>query len=188
MTKRIGSALLALLLAVALGVAACGDDDDGGANGGNGGGGGGGSGSAQVEGANVAFLPKQVDNPYFDVAATGGEAAAKELGGEFKQVGPSEASAPAQVPFINTLTSQQVDAIAVSANDPNALTQALKRADQAGVKIVTYDSDTAPEARSIFVNQADTEEIGRSQVQILGEQIGNKGEIAILSAASTATN
>jgi rhamnose transport system substrate-binding protein len=176
-------ALLTLLLALTLGVAACGDDDDDGT-----GGGGGGGGAAQAEGANIAFLPKQVDNPYFDVAAKGGEAAAKELDGQFKQVGPSEASAPAQVPFINTLTSQGVDAIAVSANDPNALTQALKRADQAGVKIVTYDSDTAPEARAVFVNQADTEEIGRSQVQILGEQIGNKGDIAILSAASTATN
>jgi rhamnose transport system substrate-binding protein len=168
-------ALLALLLALTLGVAACGDDDDDGT-----GGGGGGGGAAQAEGANIAFLPKQVDNPYFDVAAKGGEAAAKELDGQFKQVGPSEASAPAQVPFINTVTSQGVDAIAVSANDPNALTQALKRADQAGVKIVTYDSDTAPEARAVFVNQADTEEIGRSQVQILGEQIGNKSDIAIL--------
>jgi rhamnose transport system substrate-binding protein len=186
LTKRIGTVLLALLLALALGVAACGDDDDGGGNGGGGGGGGGSA--AEVKGANVAFLPKQVDNPYFDTAAAGAEAAAEALGGEFKQVGPSEASAPAQVPFINTLTSQGVDAIAVSANDPNALNQALRRADQAGVKVVTYDSDVAPEARSIFVNQADTEEIGRSQVQILGEQIGNKGEIAILSAASTATN
>jgi rhamnose transport system substrate-binding protein len=183
LTKRIVSALLALLfvLAMSLAVAACGDDDD------SDGGGGGGS-SAEAKGANIAFLPKQVDNPYFDTAAKGGEAAAKELGGEFKQVGPSEASAPAQVPFINTLTSQRVDAIAVSANDPNALNQALKRADQSDVKIVTYDSDVAPEARALFVNQADTEQIGRSEVQILAEQIGEEGEIAILSAASTATN
>jgi rhamnose transport system substrate-binding protein len=181
--SRIGRAVLALLLALALGVAACGGDDDEG-----GGGSGGGGGGEGAQGANVAFLPKQVDNPYFDTAAKGGEAAAKEAGGEFKQVGPSEASAPAQVPFINTLVSQGVDAIAVSANDPNALTQALKRAESRDVKVVTYDSDVAPDARALFVNQADTEEIGRSQVQIIGEQMGYKGEVAILSAASTATN
>jgi rhamnose transport system substrate-binding protein len=172
------------VLALALGIAACGGDDDGG--GGNGGGGGGAAG--EVKGANVAFLPKAINNPYFDVAAKGGEAAAKETGGQFKQVGPSEASAPAQVPFINTLTQQRVDAIAVSANDPNALVPALKRASQRGVKVVSYDSDVAPEARQIFVNQADSEEIGRVQVQMIADQIGNKGDIAILSAASTATN
>jgi rhamnose transport system substrate-binding protein len=181
LSSRTGT-VVAVVLALAMGAAACGDDDNESTAGGGGGGGG------KAQGANVAFLPKAINNPYFDVAAKGGEAAAKELGGEFKQVGPSEASAPAQVPFINTLTQQRVDAIAVSANDPNALVPALERASQAGVKIVTYDSDVAPEARTVFVNQADSEEIGRIQVQILGEQIGKKGEIAILSAASTATN
>jgi rhamnose transport system substrate-binding protein len=175
-----------LVLALALGTAACGGDDNGG--GGNAGGGGAADTGGEVKAANVAFLPKAINNPYFDVAAKGGEAAAKATGGEFKQVGPSEASAPAQVPFINTLVQQRVDAIAVSANDPNALVPALRRASQRGVKVVTYDSDVAPEARQIFVNQADSEEIGRVQVEMIAQQIDNKGEVAILSAASTATN
>ena len=177
---------LVLTLTMALGAAACGDDDD--ESGSSSAGGGASTQSAEVKAANVAFLPKAINNPYFDVAAKGGEAAAKETSGEFKQVGPSEASAPAQVPFINNLTSQGVDAIAVSANDPNALVPALTRASKSGVKIVTYDSDVAPEARAIFINQADSEEIGRVQIEMIAEQIDNKGEIAILSAASTATN
>ena len=183
-SKRIGFMVI-LVLILAIGVAACGDDDDDD----------GGteattteSGGGELEGANVAFLPKEIDNPYFDVAAAGGEAAAQELGGEFKQVGPSTASAPEQVPFINTLTQQGVDAIAVSANDPDALVPTLERAASQDVAIVTYDSDVAPDARSLFINQADSEEIGRIQVQIIAEQIGDEGEIAILSAASTATN
>src|ERR687891_1999529 len=173
------SLIAGLTLALALAAAACGGDDDSDDGGSSGG---------ELEGANVAFLPKEIDNPYFDVAAAGGGSAASELGGEFKQVGPSQASAPEQVPFINTLTSQGVDAIAVSANDPNALVQSLERAEQSDVSIVTYDSDVDPEARQVFVNQADSEEIGRIQVQIIAEQIDNEGEIAILSAASTATN
>src|SRR5919106_590988 len=172
------SLIAGLTLALALAAAACGGDDDSD---------GGGSSGGELEGANVAFLPKEIDNPYFDAAA-GGESAASELGGEFKQVGPSQASAPEQVPFINTLTSQGVDAIAVSANDPNALVQSLERAEQSDVSIVSYDSDVDPEARQVFVNQADSEEIGRIQVQMIAEQIDNEGEIAILSAASTATN
>jgi rhamnose transport system substrate-binding protein len=176
--------LLGVILALALGVAACGDDDDsGGASSSSGG-----QSSGSSEAPNIAFLPKAVNNPYFDVAAKGAEQAAADLGGKFKQVGPSEASAPAQVPFINTLMQQQVDAIAVSANDPNALVPSLKRAMQTGVKVVTYDSDTAPEGRTLFINQATADKIAQIQVKLISDQLGGKGDIAILSAASTATN
>jgi rhamnose transport system substrate-binding protein len=137
---------------------------------------------------NIAFLPKAINNPYFDTAAQGGMAAAKELGGTFKQVGPSTANAALQVPFITTLTEQHVSAIVVSANDPNALAPALKQAMAQGVKVVSYDSDVAPDARQLFVNQADGEQLGRTEVDLLGQQINDTGQIAILSAASTATN
>ena len=171
-----------LLLALALLAAACASDST------SSGGSPSSAGGASAAKPNIAFLPKAVNNPYFDTAAKGAQKAAAELGGEFKQVGPSEATASAQLPFINTLTQQRVGAIVISANDPNALVPALQRAAQSGVKVVTYDSDVAPEARSIFVNQASAEDLGRFQVQVLAKQINYKGEIAILSAASTATN
>jgi rhamnose transport system substrate-binding protein len=50
------------------------------------------------------------------------------------------------------------------------------------------DSDTAPQGRSIFVNQATSEGIGRGQVQMLAKEINSQGEIAILSATPNATN
>lgn len=137
---------------------------------------------------NIAFLPKAINNPYFDAASEGGEKAASELDGTFKQVGPSQASAAEQVPFINTLTQQRVSAIVVSANDPNALAPSLKQAMSQNIKIVSYDSDVAQDARHIFINQASSEDIGRAQIQVLAEQIDYTGEIAILSATSTATN
>ncbi|MFI8348674.1 rhamnose ABC transporter substrate-binding protein [Streptomyces sp. NPDC085596] len=137
----------------------------------------------------VAFLPKQVNNPYFTVADKGGEQALKELGSSYKEVGPSSATdTSGQVSYVNTLTQQQVDSIAVSAQDPGALCTALKQAMQNGIKVVTYDSDTNAGCRDVFVSQASAEALGRSQVQLLGKQLGYKGEIAILSAAQTATN
>jgi rhamnose transport system substrate-binding protein len=54
--------------------------------------------------------------------------------------------------------------------------------------VVTFDSDTAPEGRQIFVNQASAEDLGRSEVKLLAKQINNSGEIAILSATPNATN
>ncbi|WP_073952098.1 rhamnose ABC transporter substrate-binding protein [Streptomyces kebangsaanensis] len=141
------------------------------------------------KGLTVGFLPKQVNNPYFTTADKGGEKAVKELGSSYKEVGPSSATDTAgQVSYVNTLTQQQVDAMAVSAQDPGALCTALKQAMSSGIKVVTYDSDTKPDCRHAFVSQASAEDLGRTEVQLLAEQIGYKGEIAILSAAQTATN
>ncbi|HLZ64449.1 MAG TPA: rhamnose ABC transporter substrate-binding protein [Ktedonosporobacter sp.] len=137
---------------------------------------------------NIVFLPKAINNPYFDTAASGGTEASKALNGSFKQVGPSSASASDQVTWINNLTTQHVSAIVVSANDPNALAPALKQAMSQGIKVVSYDSDVAPDARQVFINQANSEDIGRIEVQLLGKQLNYTGQIAILSAASTATN
>ena len=136
----------------------------------------------------IAFLPKQINNPYFDTAASGGKLAATALNGQFQQVGPSSANAAAQVPFITTLTEQHVGAIVISGDDPNAVAPALKQAMAQGVKVVSYDADVAPDARNVFINQANSEQIGRSEVDLLAQQINSTGQIAILSAASTAAN
>jgi rhamnose transport system substrate-binding protein len=140
------------------------------------------------EGLQIAFLPKQLNNPYFDVADGGGESAVEEISGEYSEVGPTEASASSQVSFINTLTQQGVDVIATSANDPNAICSALDQARAADIKVVTYDSDTSPECRDLFINQATADGIARSQIDIMAEQIGGEGQVAILSATANATN
>jgi rhamnose transport system substrate-binding protein len=140
------------------------------------------------EGLKIAFLPKEIDNPYETLVDKGGVGAVKELKGDGKEVGPSDASASSQVSYINTLIQQKQDAIVIAANDPNAVAPALKDAMSKGIAVVTYDSDAAPDARQIFVNQANSEEIGRSQVKLVSDQIGGAGKIAILSATPNATN
>jgi rhamnose transport system substrate-binding protein len=140
------------------------------------------------EGLKIAFLPKEIDNPYEVLVDKGGVDAVKELKGDGKEVGPSDASASSQVSYINTLIQQKQDAIVIAANDPNAVAPALKDAMSKGIAVVTYDSDAATDARQIFVNQADSEEIGRAQVKLISDQIGGSGKIAILSATPNATN
>ena len=136
----------------------------------------------------IAFLPKQVNNPYFDIAAQGAETAVGEYEGELNVTGPSEASASSQVSYINTLTQQGSDVILTSANDPNAICSALDQARSAGSSVVTFDSDTDPECRDLYINQATAEGIAKAQVDLIAEQIGDAGEIAILSASANATN
>src|ERR1700693_5911353 len=99
----------------------------------------------------VGFLPKLDTDPYFQVARTGAEEAQGEIGGKVVPQAPSQATAEAQIEFINNLVSQKVDAIAIAGNDANAVAPALKRAAQQGVRVVSYDSDVATDARALFM-------------------------------------
>ncbi|WP_250213454.1 rhamnose ABC transporter substrate-binding protein [Acrocarpospora catenulata] len=147
------------------------------------------SGGGIKSGLKVAFLPKQVNNPYFTTSDNGGKAAVEEFKGVYSETGPSEASPSAQVSYINTLSQQGTDVIVVSANDQNAICGALNEARQAGAKVVTFDSDTDPSCRDLFINQATSEGIAKVQVKLISEAIGpDGGEIAILSATANATN
>ena len=140
-------------------------------------------------GLKIAFLPKAVNNPYFTVADNGGKKAVTAIGGTYKEVGTSSATDTAgQVSYVNTLMQQGENAIAVSAQDPGALCTALKQAMAANISVVTYDSDTNTDCRQVFVNQASAEALGRTEVQLLAKQLDYTGDIAILSAAQTATN
>jgi rhamnose transport system substrate-binding protein len=136
----------------------------------------------------VGFLPKLDTDPYFQVAKQGAEEAAKEIGGEVIQVAPSQATAEAQIEFINSLVSQQVGVIAISANDSNAVAPALKRAVEQGVRVISYDSDVAHDARSVFVNQVKGDSLAEMMLESAFDLIGGEGEFAILSSTPTATN
>jgi rhamnose transport system substrate-binding protein len=140
------------------------------------------------EGLKIAYLPKQLNNAYSDVETSGGEEAVKELKGEYKKVGPNDASASSQVSYINTLIQQQQDVIVVAANDPNAVCPSLNQARAAKIKVVTFDSDASKDCRDAFINQATTEGIGQSLAKMASEQAGGEGEIAVLSATPNATN
>ncbi|GBU08948.1 rhamnose ABC transporter substrate-binding protein [Gammaproteobacteria bacterium] len=140
------------------------------------------------KGLKIGFIPKLINNPYSVRQQGGGLEAVKEYQGIGKSVGPSDAGASSQVSYINTLITQKQNAIVIAANDENAVVPYLKKAMAQGIKVVTFDSDTAPEGRQIFVNQASSEGIGRGQMQLLAKLMNYEGDFAILSATPNATN
>ena len=187
------SAPLALGLAVVLGLAACGGTTKDSATTENSAAAGSSSAAADPNAAlkkdlKIAFLPKQLNNPYTDIEVGGGETAVKEIGGAYKLVGPNDANASSQVSYINTLIQQQQNVIAIAANDPNAVCPSLNQARKAGIKVVAFDSDASKDCRDLFLNQATTQGIGESLVQMTTDLTGGSGEIAILSATANATN
>ncbi len=137
----------------------------------------------------IALVVKSLGNGFFDAANKGAQEAATEIGGvEVIYTGPTKATAEAQIEVVNALIAQQVDAIAISANDADALVPALKKAMDRGITVISWDSGVAPEGRQMHLNPSDTNLIGETIIKLAADYLPEGGEVAILSASSTATN
>lgn len=179
--KKVVTTCLSLILAASM-LAGCGQQaaTDAGKSGD--------AGSAAGGKKRFAIIFKNTGNPYGEKQMEGFKNAIEETGGEAILKAPDQPTAEAQIQMIEELISQKVDAIAVVANDPDALQPALKKAMDAGIKVLSLDSAVNAQSRMVHINQADPERIGRVQIQAVSEMIGGKGEIAVLSATSQATN
>nr|CAD6405560.1 rhamnose ABC transporter substrate-binding protein [Rhizobium sp. Q54] len=148
------------------------------------------AGMASAADMKIALVVKSLGNGFFEAANKGAEEAAKELGGvEIIYTGPTTTTAEGQIEVINSLIAQGVDAIAVSANDPDAVVPALKKAMQRGIKVISWDSGVAPEGRIMHLNPSSNELIGKMCLQLAKNHLPDgKGDFAILSATTTSTN
>ncbi|MCB6183345.1 rhamnose ABC transporter substrate-binding protein [Leeia sp. TBRC 13508] len=142
-----------------------------------------------AEKVKIAMVVKSLGNGFFDAANEGGKEAAKALGDvDFIYTGPTTPTAEGQIEVINSLISQKVNALVISANDASALVPIAKRAMQRGIKVISFDSGIAKDGRQLQLNPSNAELIGVKQLQMASAAIGGQGEIAILSATAQATN
>ena len=138
---------------------------------------------------NFVLVPKNLGNPYFDTANKGAQTAAQELGVTVTYQGPATADATQQITLLNSLIAQKVSGMAISADDANALVPVGQAAATAGIPVISFDSAIAKDGRILHVNQASTQGIGDVEVKMALDETGpSGGEIAILSATSTAPN
>jgi rhamnose transport system substrate-binding protein len=147
-----------------------------------------GSGGPGSHAYTIAMMPKSKGNAYFIACQQGAEDAAKELGVTLLWDGPTDTDAAKQNEIVETWITQGVDAIAVSVENRDGLSTALREARQHGIKVVTFDADAAPDARDFFVNQATAEGIGDTLMDDAAQVLGNKGDFAIITATLTAAN
>ena len=141
-------------------------------------------------GLKIAFLPKQVNNPYFDTSDNkGGKVAVEEFKGNYSETGPSEASPSAQVSYINTLSQQRPTS---SWSRPTTRTPSAARSTRParpGRRSSPTTPTPSPTCRDLFINQATAEGIAKVQIKLISDAVGpDGGEIAILSATANATN
>jgi rhamnose transport system substrate-binding protein len=145
---------------------------------------------APADTVRVGIVAKSLGNGFFNAVHKGALEAAQALG-KVKIIftGPTTATAEGQIEVINALIAQHVDAIAVSANDFDALVPTLKRARQRGIKIISFDSAVAAGGRLVHLSPSSDALIGRTCDRLAAAAApGGRGKIAILSATPTATN
>lgn len=147
------------------------------------------AGPASAEDVRIALVVKALGIGFFEAAAKGAEEAATELGDvEIIYTGPTDTTAEGQIEVINSLIAQRVDAIAVSANDQDALVPALKKAQQRGIQVISWDSGVAPEGRAMHLNPSSNPLIGNMIIKLAADHMPDGGDVAVLSATTTSTN
>jgi len=136
----------------------------------------------------IAFLPKSKGNSYFIACEKGAREAVQELGAELLFDGPTNTDPAKQNEIVENWMTLGVDVIAVACENREGIAGPLKRAQEKGIKIVTFDSDTTPDARSFFVNQATPQGIGEALMDEAARLCAEEGEFAIITATLTAAN
>jgi ribose transport system substrate-binding protein len=130
----------------------------------------------------LAVIPKGLDIPVFNYAKVGAERAAAQLGNvDVIWRGPERADELRQKEILESFITQRVDGIAISVLNADFLTATIDRAVDAGIAVVTWDSDAPNSKRQAFYGVDDYK-----SGQILGQEaarlLDGKGTVAIITS------
>ena len=133
----------------------------------------------------IAFVVANVNDGFYQKAHQGAVEEAAKLGVELIYQGPTQFSAQAEIPVVDTLLAQHPDAIAIAPADPTALIAPLKKWAEAKIPIVTYDGYlTNPPFPIVSEVMSDNLAGGRLAGEEMGKLIGGKGKVAIIDLAA----
>lgn len=142
--------------------------------------------AAVAQDITIAVVPK-VAVPFFDDCNTGAQAAAEALGVNYQWVVPQNTQGSTQVKIMEDLIARQVSGIAISVNEPKSVEGVIKQAIDAGIKVVTFDSDSANSGRSLYIGTIN-KQAGVTMGNSMAEKLGGKGKVAIITGQLGASN
>ena len=134
----------------------------------------------------IAVIPK-VAVPFFDDCNNGAKAAAEAAGVQYQWVVPQNTQGSTQVKILEDLMSKKVDGIAISVNEPKSVEAVIKKALASGIKVLTFDSDSAKSGRSMYIGTSN-ESAGETMGESMAKALDGKGEVAIVTGQLGAAN
>lgn len=148
-------------------------------------------GVAMAQEYEFALVPKAMNNPFFDLARDGCFAAEEELADvDCTYIGPGEHTELEQIQIVQDLITQGVDGIAVSPSNAPAMARALEDAQEAGIPVITWDSDLLEgdkELRATYIGTKNYD-IGVNLARIAQEQQPEGGLLCLQTGGAAAAN
>ena len=133
----------------------------------------------------IAWIPKALNNPVFEVGRDGAFKKAEELtaaGAEVEvlYVGSVASDAAEQARVVEDVIAKGVDAIGISCNDPTACEDPINKAVDAGIPVMAWDSDSPDSKRFTYLG-VDNYEGGKAAADLLVRFMGEEGKVALLT-------
>jgi simple sugar transport system substrate-binding protein len=133
---------------------------------------------------NIYVSYHDVSNEFAPFIRAGVEQAAEELGVNAQFIGPVGADADAQISEIETLLDE-IDGLAISSVSTDALSPLINRVLEAGIPVVTFNTDNPDSDRLAFAGQ-DLVQSGREAGELMAEQLNGEGKVIITTLDAAA--
>jgi ribose transport system substrate-binding protein len=134
----------------------------------------------------VALIQGVKDDGFYITMAKGAQAMADKLGMNLVVDGPAQFDAALQTPIVDAMIAKKVDAIMIAATDKQALIEPMKRANDAGIKVISVDTfigdgDYAKGPVTFPLSYIGSDNVlgGKIACDTLIKAIGGKGKIYI---------
>jgi ribose transport system substrate-binding protein len=141
----------------------------------------------------IAWIPKALNNPVFELGKVGAETKAAELtkAGPYKvelmYVGSVASDIAEQVKVMEDAMSAGAEAVGISCNEPTGCKDVIDKAMAAGVPVMTWDSDSPESARFTYYG-TENYEGGKAAAELLKKALPDGGKVALLSGVPGAAN
>jgi len=138
-----------------------------------------------------ALVPKAMNNPFFDLARDGCYAAQEELADvTCEYIGPGEHTELEQIQIVQDLITKGVDGIAVAPSNAPAMAKVLKAATEAGIPVMTWDSDLLEEDKGLRATYVGTNNynIGVHLAELVQARHPDGGTICLQTGGAAAAN
>ena len=141
----------------------------------------------------IAWIPKALNNPVFEVGRDGAFKKAEELTAEtgvevtIEYVASVASDAAEQARVVEDVIAKGVDAIGISCNDPTACEDPINKAVAAGIPVMAWDSDSPDSDRFTYLG-VDNYQGGMAAAELLVKFMGEEGKVALLTGVPGAFN
>jgi ribose transport system substrate-binding protein len=137
----------------------------------------------------VAVVGKAAGGEYWLAVKHGAEKQAADMKVKLLYLGqPTEVDIAGQVDLVEGLIQRKVDGIAISPADSKALSPVVKKAVDAGIKVVTIDSDTTAKDRLCYIG-TNNEQAGKVAGEEMLKLVGaSKAKVATITGVIGAQN